>query len=166
MLRLVAALVLLLGALSAMTTASAYKIARPTNGVVVNVSTYDTAQISVSPGSNASQFEWLQGAGSGAVSLDLTRGNGGATGYTLDTNASYTAYRVFKFTNNTNATQKISVNHGSGAVTVVSGYVGTATTPTSGTVFTVPSLQSVEINLKIAAGVTGGTFTYSVTVGP
>ncbi|HWI63378.1 MAG TPA: hypothetical protein VNT75_16195, partial [Symbiobacteriaceae bacterium] len=58
----------------------------------------------------------------------------------------------------------ITINHGSGAVTVISGYLGTSTTPTSGTSFSLAANGGyVEVNLGIAAGTSGGTFTYTIS---
>jgi len=164
LLRLAAALVLLLAALSVMTTATAYKTARPTNGVSVKVSAYDAAQISVSRGSGGDRFEWLQGQGTGAIALDLTRANLGATGYRLDPNSTYTAYRVFRITNNTTALKNIQINHGSGAVTVVSGYIGANPTLLSQTNFDVPAGSYVELNLEVVTGSSGGDFSYTILV--
>lgn len=163
MLRVVAALVLLLGALSTLTSVSAFQAARPTNGMTVSVTAYDQAQISITPGSNSASLGWVQGANTGAVTLELTRGAGGAPGYTFDTNATYTAYRILRITNHSNAPKTVTVNHGSGNVTVISGYVGSNGTPTTGTTYVLPASGGyVELNLRIAAGVSGGIFTYTV----
>jgi hypothetical protein len=128
----------------------------------VTVSSYDTAQISITRGSGGDRFEWLQGTGTGSVTLDLTRGNGGGTGYTFDLNSTYTAYRVFRITNNSGTSKTVRINHGSSDVTVVSGFINADAAPTGGTDFFLSNGGYVEVNLQIAAGTTGGTFTYSV----
>ena len=163
MLRIAAVLVLLLGALSAITTASAYKVARPTNATTVSVVNYNAAQISIGPGTNDASLAWVQGATSGALTIDMTRRSGGS-GYTFDPNSTYTAYRVFRITNNSTTAKTVTVSENAGPITLVSGYVGASATPTAGASFVLSGSGGyVEINLQIAAGVSGGSVTYTVT---
>lgn len=164
MLRLVAMLLLLLGALSALTTASAYQVARPSNGMTISVTSYDSARLSISAGANNPYLQWVQGAGTGTMTLDLGRSPGGATGYTFDTTSTYKAYKVFRVTNNAPTAKTITINHGSGAVTVVSGFLDGSATETLGTSFSLAGNGGyVEVNLQISAGTGGGTFTYTIT---
>lgn len=163
--RLAALLAFLISALSLITTASAYKIAQPTSPVTVTLANFNAAQIRISAGSGDS-LGWVQGAGSGAVTIDMTHGPGTATGYWLDDNATYTLYKVVRVTNMTNVSKNISLTPSTnyGSFGTITGYINGGGASVAGPWSVAGSGGFVEVNLPFTTGSSGATYNISYTV--
>lgn len=163
MIRLAAVLVLLLAALSLVTSATAYRVAQPTSGASVPVVSTSAGTLRVAAGTG-SLYGWATDPG-GQLLLDLRKGPDGSTNYGFDPGATYTLNRIVTITNASATTKSvtIAVSGNTLASASFSGYiggVGTALTPP----WSLPAGQFVEVNLALTAGAATGAGVLTFTV--
>lgn len=168
MLRLAAVMVVLLGALSVLTSANAYKLARPSNPTTVQVINVNTAAIKIEPGTGDDSvspfYRWFSTSGAG--SINLSNAQDGLDTHSLESGATYSLAKIIKVTNSSGSPKSVSMSlTGSGGTySNLSWYKGESSTSNTGACSLLDG-EYLYVNFSLTP-TASGSFTLTVTAGP